>query len=89
MTSIAAILLSLAVVVSAICRLAGMTIKTHRAEWVMVYLLMLWGAGVTGLSALVRAPTPSEILLLAACGLYLWHSRHTWRPAPPKYMERS
>ena len=84
-----AIALSLVVAVACICRLAPMHIRTHRLEWIAVYLFMLIGAGIAGLDALVRPSTWPEILLLAACGLYLWHSRHTWRPRPPRWMERA
>ena len=87
--SVVSIVLSVAVVVACICRLAPMHIRTHRLEWIAVYLLMLIGAGVAGLDATVRGSTWPELLLLAACCLYLWHSRHTWRPRPPRWMERA
>lgn len=84
------LMVSIPVATAAICRLAPMKAGTHRLEWLAVYLLMLLGALVSALDAIILGVGSwPQIMLLSACGLYLWHSRHTWRPRPPAWMERA
>ena len=79
----------LMVCAAAVCRLGKMQYGRHRTPWLAVYGLMAVG----GLRALFEAHqadvSPALLLALAACALYLWLSRHTWRGNAPAYMERA
>lgn len=83
---------ALAVGGAAICRLAGMHLVRyhgvrHRLSWVAVYLAMLIGAIASVHEVLAGDPSTAALILMLACALYLWQSRHTWHDGPPAFIE--
>lgn len=86
--------LALSVGFAAVCRLSQLHIPRyrgvgHKYGWVATYLVMAIGAVVALFDSAAGSAGWSTLTLLAACALWLWLSRISWRDGPPKYLERA
>ena len=87
MIQAAILVLSVAALIGMICRIDGMTWRTHRAP--VVAMNVAWGiaAGQSALQALEGVAGVEDAALAVGVLCWLWISWPTWADGPPPHTE--